>query len=164
MEIELCGYKVLIDPEDYEKIVNYNWRIIKRKDSVVYFHTAVYDAQLYREKKIKSKTVLLHRLIMNCSYKDGKMIDHINRNTLDCRKINLRFATNSQNQWNRKTQKRNVTKLKGVMFDKRRGKYYSRIVHDKKAVFLGYFTDMYLAHEAYCIASVKYHGAYGRVE
>lgn len=44
--------------------------------------------------------VLLHRLILGLSKGDRRIIDHINRSALDCRKENLRIATRSGNNSN----------------------------------------------------------------
>lgn len=44
---------------------------------------------------------LLHRLAMTKELADGLMVDHINRDTFDCRRSNLRMATLEQSQLNR---------------------------------------------------------------
>lgn len=46
--------------------------------------------------------ILAHRFVMGCEEGDGKIVDHINGNTLDNRKINLRLVTAQQNVWNSK--------------------------------------------------------------
>lgn len=49
--------------------------------------------------------VCLHRLVMNAT--DNQMIDHINRDKSDCRRANLRVATNAQNSANSAAYKNN---------------------------------------------------------
>lgn len=56
------------------------------------------DAKGYAVIRIDKKPYRLHRVIMNAP--QGVQVDHINRNKLDCRKENLRYATNQQNQAN----------------------------------------------------------------
>jgi hypothetical protein len=68
-----------------------------------------------------------------------KEIDHINRDKLDNRVENLRWATRSQQEAN-KGKKQNTSSIyKGVLFDKHANKWCSRITIDKKTKYLGLF-------------------------
>lgn len=50
----------------------------------------------------KSRKIYLHREILGLGAFDGeRMVDHIDGDRLNCRRSNLRIATNSQNQMNR---------------------------------------------------------------
>jgi HNH endonuclease len=66
----------------------------------------------YVKQRINGKIVRLHRLILEV--KPGEIIDHINRNTFDNRRENLRVVSSSGNAQNRvyksKTGVRNVHK------------------------------------------------------
>jgi hypothetical protein len=79
------GKSVLVDPEDYNYLSGYKWYMIKEG------YAKRFDNEL--------KTVIpMHRQIMNTP--KGMHTDHINHNTLDNRKTNLRVcdrATNMQN-------------------------------------------------------------------
>lgn len=100
------------------------------------------------------KNVLLHRLVMP----DVKEVDHINGDTLDCRRANLRAVTRSQNTLNRKP---NVGhERKGATFDKRRGRWMAQIRVDKKAYHLGMFDTKEQAYDAYDAASLRLCGEY----
>lgn len=161
MEIELCGYKVLIDDDDYEKIIGHNWKIAKTnyiKDKKIYFR--------YNEHDINNKTICiyLHRFILGLTLHDGIITDHINGDTLDNRKSNLRKCSEKQNSMNKKKYKNNKTGYKGVCYDKSRNKYKAQIQLDKKCLYLGRFINPQDAYSAYCDASKKYHGEYGRIE
>ena len=150
MEIELCGYKVLIDDEDYEKVMSYKWSIHDKAKANIYFRATR-----------KNKRIKLHRLIFG-KIKEGCVLDHINGNTLDNRKSNLRAVTITQNNRNRKNM--NSTGLKGVSYHPKCHKWQARICTDTGRISLGYFDTKQLAHLAYCEASKKYHGEYGRTE
>jgi len=80
------GDEFYFDLEDYEKIKEYRWNYHK-------------GDRRYVESKSRDgsgKTVKIHRVIMNVE--DEKIVvDHINRNTLDNRKINLRLVTDKEN-------------------------------------------------------------------
>jgi hypothetical protein len=67
------------------------------------------------------------------------MIDHLNRNKLDNRIQNLRWATSSQNQANRGKFKNSSSTFIGVCFDKATNKWCSKIQINKKRKNLGYF-------------------------
>lgn len=100
----------------------------------------------------------MHRLIMDA--KDGQKVDHINRNTLDNRKSNLRFVTQSQNMMNAVIRKTNTSGFKGVCFVSREGKWLATIWKDGKQKWLGYFKDKKDAAQAYNKAALELHGQY----
>jgi hypothetical protein len=68
-----------------------------------------------------------------------KEIDHINRNSLDNRVENLRWATRSQNTANRVKFKNSSSIYKGVSFYKPSNKWNSYICKDNKLKHLGRF-------------------------
>ena len=83
--------RVKIDIEDWKRIKNY-------KIGVYDFYKGKYR---YAMVRVNGKTQYLHRYIMNVTDKHN-YVDHINGNTLDCRRCNMRVCTNQQNQWNAK--------------------------------------------------------------
>jgi hypothetical protein len=52
------------------------------------------------------RVTLVHRWVMGARHRDGKIIDHINGNRLDCRKVNLRIVTASESSSNVKARSR----------------------------------------------------------
>lgn len=115
---------------------------------------------------IDGKNYFAHRLIF--LYNNGylpKFLDHIDGNSLNNDVSNLREATLSQNQGNRKKNKIYNGKLpssefKGVYRNKRREKWASQIVIDGKAKYLGYYDSEIKAAEVYNTAATKYFGDY----
>ena len=128
--------KSLIDIEDMQKIKKYKWH--------------------YSKGYAACKTGFLHRLIMP----NIAMIDHINRNTLDNRKINLRKATFSTNAANSKLSSRTTSGFKGVSFFKNTGTWRAYITVNQKFVSLGYHKTPEEAAHHYDMAAVKYFGEY----
>jgi len=124
--------KILDNPEFFIDDTNkyllskYSWRITKKGSSN------------YIETDIKHKKVYLHQLIIGKVPK-GKIIDHINQNTLDNRKVNLRVANKSINGYNSKIRYDNISGFRGVSFDKARKLWIARIMINKKYVMLGRF-------------------------
>lgn len=71
---------VIVDDEDWNKIKNYKWTIWFHPERKVYYTIAQKDGH----------TIYLHRLLVKNLKK--KNVSHINGNTLDCRKENLRVG------------------------------------------------------------------------
>lgn len=109
----------------------------KNGKSFYYFHVWV-----------DGKGVRLHRYIMGVT--DPNIhVDHINGNTLDNRKENLRLATHEQNMGNQKA--------KGCIYDKRKKKWRAYIWANKKQNTIGFYSTEKEAREAYKKAHVEKH-------
>jgi hypothetical protein len=82
----------------------------------------------------------MHREVISAK---SPMVDHINGNTLDNRRANLREANSSLNQANRRKMKTNTTGFRGVQHrpDRKDGKVWrARIYFDGSLKSLGYYT------------------------
>jgi len=142
---------VLIDDEDYEKIKDYTWFATKKNNDFYITHS------MRSEYNLRS-SIRLHRIIMNCP--KNKMVDHINHDTLDNRKCNLRICTHSENIRNSRKRKNTSSIYKGVRFHKRDKKWIASITLNKNNLCLGYFNNEKLAGIAYNEAAIKYHGEF----
>lgn len=91
----------------------------------------------YKPRKQRT-SLLMHRVIMNFP---NKSIDHINRNSLDNRKCNLRICTHSQNNANAVIRKNNTSGLKGVSWNKYHNCWEAYVHHNFKKIRIGYFKD-----------------------
>jgi hypothetical protein len=149
-EIELTrGKSAIVDDEWYPYLNQFNWQ-------------ARYDrttGKWYAARQVHRKFIYMHREILNAP--DGLHGDHINGDTLDNRRSNLRLATSAQNAWNRDKYKNNTTGYKGVTYDKGRGKARAQITVHGKHRHLGWFDDPREAALAYDQAARQYHGPYG---
>lgn len=115
----------------------------------------------YAVIKINKRQFFLHKLIMKAP--KGMVVDHINGDTLDNRRENLRICSQLENSWNRKTNSNNIFGLKGVNYHKKSGKYRARISVANKRISLGLFKTPEDAFEAYKIASKIYHKEFSNV-
>lgn len=91
--------------------------------------------------------ILMHRYLM--SAKRGQLVDHINGNTFDNRKCNLRLCTTAENNRNAKKSITGKSKYKGVVIGKK-GVFYAKLQYNKKYYHLGTFdleTDAALAYD-----------------
>ena len=124
--------EVKLDKEDVEEVSKYTWHAIYDKTLKI---PSYYVCHRYNSK-IKGKGVIkLHRLVMNCPR--DKVIDHINHDTLDNRKCNLRICTHFENQQNLRSKS---TEQTGVYFAKCRGKWCANISKNKKRYYKEFIT------------------------
>lgn len=103
--------EVLIDLDDIEKVKKYTWCLTRSRDMALYAMT----------KTSENKNIKLHRYLMNCP--NNKVIDHINHNTLDNRKFNLKVCSRAENNQNLGI--RTNTKL-GLKYITKRNKAYDK--------------------------------------
>lgn len=146
---EKYGDKIaLIDEEDYYRMINdfgnATWYLLKNPR----------NNDFYAERKVKGKNISMHRYIMK--FPKGMYVDHLNHNTLDNRKSNLRVTTNVINCRNRRISKNNTSGISGVHFYKKYNKYMAYIKVNYKRIFLGYFSDYEDAVKARKNAEILY--------
>jgi len=149
MEVDVKGYIVLIDDEDLEKFSKYKWRINNGRGPYVVCSIWI---------NLKTTKMLLHRYLIDAPV--GKKVDHINHNTLDNRKCNLRICSSAENsQNNTKNNKiKTSSKYKGV--SKRNDHWRASIKSNNIYHFLGcYGTEEEAAH-AYNIAAQEFNGEF----
>jgi hypothetical protein len=142
-----------VDPCDYERLRKYEWLAKKGKNS------------FYAQKRVpagtpgKEKLVYMHQMLIQVP--DGKVVDHVNHEGMDNRRINLRAATYSQNLYNRKKRSgATQSKYKGIYWRKKVRKWQASIKYNKKRIELGYYRDEIEAAKAYDLAAIKYHGEF----
>ena len=116
----------LIDETDLEKIKHCTW----------YLNVTGYPSTVYH-----GKHTTLHRYLMGVN-SEGKVVDHINRNKLDNRRSNLRFATISENGLNCIRGHKNTEKYPSAGIRYRKGKRvdtYKVEIHgiDDKTIYIG---------------------------
>ncbi|MCR4328925.1 MAG: HNH endonuclease [Candidatus Roizmanbacteria bacterium] len=87
---------VIVDDEDFEYLNQWKWcSSIGRLKQNHYAIRTTHTKEIY--------TIAMHRLL--CKAPKGMYVDHINNNTLDNRRSNLRIVTASENQRNLKKKK-----------------------------------------------------------
>lgn len=95
-------------------------------------------------------------------HRAGYEIDHINLDTLDNRRCNIRYCTHQQNQMNQPLQRNNTSGVSGVSYYPPRHKFRARIKVNQKEIHLGYFDTFEDAVKARNIGMLCMFGQYGR--
>lgn len=118
-----------LDIEDYVKIKSVGRNLYSVRNHRKTCSTGNFYA-CYRGQK---RAVFLHRFIMEPE--NGMVIDHINGNGLDNRRINLRVCTQAQNTANQKGVRKDAkySKYKGVSMDRGRW-WYAQITFNRKNI------------------------------
>lgn len=141
-EIPLTQSKTaIVDDDDFENINQYKWYVAKHTD------TRFYAVRMFGHGVKKRRRVYLHHFILGKPDK-GLVIDHINRNSLDNRKENLRIVTQRLNSvnWDRPRK----SKYYGVTWCKQHNRWKARArTENGKEKHLGFFKDDKEAHKAY---------------
>lgn len=123
---------------------------------------------VYAISYLQKPPLLLHRVIMERiigrPLETKELVDHIDGNSLNNHRANLRVVTHAQNMKNRKTSVTCKSGYKGVYFDPSGNKWRVQIYCDGKKIPLGRFDTAEQGYEAYCKAALKYHGQYARIK
>jgi hypothetical protein len=147
------GQFALVDDEDFEFLNQWKWKAAWNKATQSYY------AQRGQRVGKKGTTITMSRLIMNTPKSFD--CDHIDHNTLNHQKHNLRNVTHSHNSMNRRgAMKNNRLGVLGVYFDKHSNRFRSTICKDGKQIFL---PSRHTIEEAIAdrkAAEEKYYGEY----
>lgn len=142
------GKKFYVDADDYDKFV----------DGYSFYSNHGYVHYSSCKDGLNSK--ILHRLIMG--EPEGMDVDHIDGDSLNNRKSNLRICTHQQNGMNQKIRNTNKSGVKGVSRDNHRNMWRADICVDGKNLSLGRFKNFDEAVRVRKEAEIKYFGEFNR--
>lgn len=114
--------RAIIDIDDLERLIQYKWTL---------------GTWGYAESSINNKNVLMQRLVLN-EFDVVNIVDHINRNTLDNRKSNLRIVDKSLNAVNAGIRSNNTSSVTGVSWNKNTNSWRAYINYKGKRIELGH--------------------------
>lgn len=148
-EIPLTKNKVaLVDDKDFKYLSQWKW----------HYAGSGYAA---RRDYPSRKYVYMHRQILKAQPKQE--VDHINYDTLDNTRKNIRIVDRSLNMANTKVRSTNTSGFKGVCWDKQRNKWAAEITVNYKSKHLGRFDSKIQAAKVYNEAAKKVFGEFARL-
>ena len=111
-----------------------------------------------------TKTYLINRLVgltFLPNHDNKRIVDHVDSKQITNNNIlNLRWASNSQSEFNKNKRNDNTTGFKGVSWHKRYQKYIAQICINRKTTHLGYFEKAEDASHAYDTKAKELHGEF----
>lgn len=138
------GLITLVDDEDFKYLSQFKWHI-----------TTGFNGKRYA---VRYKDIRMHREIMKAP--KNKLVDHIDGDTFNNQKSNLRICTKGENNRNVSVRKDNKFGFKGVNYRVSHRKFRAYISTGEKILHLGYYETPIEAAKAYNEAAIKYHGEF----
>lgn len=129
------GQFAIVDAGDYEFLSQWSWCVTKKTSG------------FYAQRRGPEGLTYMHRQILEVGA--DMVVDHVDRDTLNNRRSNLRGANKSLNAQNSKMNKRNRSGLKGVSWSTGMKAWCAQICRDGKTRYLGCYRTPEEAHQAY---------------
>jgi len=138
------GRCALVEDGDYAQLRKFKWYVGKNGYCYARKQSSNVETHYY-----------MHRVVMQAP--SGTLVDHINRNPLDNRRVNLRLCSFKQNNTNGSAYNKH-SRYKGVRY--RYGRWYARITVNHVGYHLGSFATEQDAAIAYNQAALKHFGEF----
>lgn len=140
------GLVAIVDAADFDWLNQWKWHAKRSKSGY------------YAARKRAGQLTFMHRLVLDTP--QHLRTDHINGNTLDNRRENLRTATPQQNACNRGPIPNSSSQYKGVGHVHSRGKWVAQIKINSRTIRLGYFANEIDAARAYDAKALELFGEF----
>jgi hypothetical protein len=149
------GKIAIVDADNYDWLMKWNWSLTGSiaKDNF-------YASRMIVRKK-KWIPIWMHRVVIGA--RQGEIVDHINGDTLDNRRANLRKCTTSQNAQNHKILSSNTSGVSGVTWHKRDHLWQVAIRDRGKRIYIGFFKEKERAIQEHEEAIKKFHKEFARL-
>jgi hypothetical protein len=143
------GSSTVVDDADYEWLNRWTWQ-----NNNGY---AARSTSIRTGSGKKTIRLFMHRVLTDAP--EGMTVDHINRDKLDNRRVNLRLASVAENQYNH-SGCGSFSGMRGVSLEKRGMRWEAHIKSDGRRIYLGYFHTAFEAALAYDRAARAFAGPF----
>lgn len=144
------GLVCTVDDEIFPIVSQWKWHALGGRNGRFYAFRIQYEGQ----ERIR---ILMHRLILGLPPGNDPRVDHIDGDSLNNQRSNLRPVTHAQNMQNRRGARAgSVTGVRGVCIDKRTGSYIAQVRVNGKGVLRKYFKTLEEADQAAQLARALY--------
>lgn len=144
------GKFTVIDAADAERVQGIRWYALNTNRS-----------KWYAAAWVGGRLIYLHRHLLNAP--KGTVTDHIDGDSLNNRRANLRLCTRGQNARNVRSMTNTSSRYKGVTWCKWSGRWAAYIHLNKRIRNLGRFESEIEAAHAHDAAARKLHGEFARL-
>jgi AP2 domain len=138
---------VIVDPEDYPDVAGYWWQVKENHPGKFYIWARLWDQQ--------NRRVYLHSLLTG-----WPMVQHVNSDAFDCRRVNLRPLDRTGLQGSRRKRPGTSSRFKGVTWYGRTGSWMAQLGHEGRQTHLGLYAREIDAARAYDSAAIEKFGEY----
>ncbi len=128
----------IVDDADYDQLVVHEWKAYRDHRTGKY----------YAGRRSQGRVITLASAVLGTP-PAGLEIDHKNGDGLLNTRSNLRFATRTEQQRNRRKQKNNTSGFKGVDWFKKLHKWRAKIKVNRVQRLIGYYDSKEAAAKAY---------------
>jgi hypothetical protein len=144
------GQWAVVDDEDYEELSKHKW--------YAHWSNGAYYARRVIRVNGKRKFIHMHRELLSITCNSDLEGDHIDGDTLNNKRNNLRAVTHKQNTENiNPSTIKSSTGVRGVSFNRNIGRYIAYVYHNYKMIHLGYFSTLEEATKAAEAGRAKYY-------
>jgi len=151
------GLSALVDHADLLRLAPFRWRAECRNGR--WF--AIHRERGSDGSGARWRTILLHRMLLDAP--PGTLVVHVNGNSLDNRRSNLRVATRREVGMQRRPNRKNASGYKGVTRERRTGRWRAVLTVAGEKVPLGYYATAEEAARVYDAKAVELYGELARL-
>jgi hypothetical protein len=150
------GLFTKVDDEDFDTLNKFKWQATNHNNNKTLYIKHYASRKVYINKKYV--VIYMHRLLMKTPA--GMLTDHIDNDSLNNQKCNLRICSKGENQRNSNRPITNTSGYKGVYFHQ--NKYMAAISLNNRFKYIGIFDTPLDAALAYDNKAREIYGEFAR--
>jgi hypothetical protein len=157
------GMMALVDDEDFDRLSVFHWNPLLGRRGAVYATRCVKAPK--PNGAIRQFTRAMQRDILDPEMKLPRSVkcDHIDHNTLNNQRSNLRLVNDSISNINRRNFRNNTTGFRGVYYNAPTGTYYAQVRSHGRRFASSWHQTIESAAAAYNRLALRHHGEHAQL-